>query len=169
MRTLIKILPILVLFTACSEGGGDGEPPFIPLDNNTIFLTEEIIVSSPSNGDTLFTTTPGFVWEATPNDLVFVGIFTDNISVNPGSGINNKEDNIWAWHSGLGTGRVGNISFDDGFNVMNGELDVFSSPTPLEPGRTYIWGIWAWDSSGLNITRSSLEMAFTVDSTAVAN
>jgi hypothetical protein len=151
-------------------GGGDSPPdPFFPLDNNTLFVgSTEIVVNSPQNGDTLMVTNPSFVWEASGKKMVFLGIFEDNISVS-NNRITNVEDNIWAWHSGMASGRIGMVRFEDGFNVEGGEIIVDAPPTPLETGRPYIWAIWAWSDRGTIVTHSSRELAFLVDPLAVAN
>ena len=105
--------------------------------------------------------TPSFIWESSPNKLVFVGIFLNNIEFVPGSNtISNENDNIWAWHSGLGTGRIGLVAFEDGVEVMNGEFQENKTPTPLLPNEGYVYAIWGWDDSGSLVTHSSPEIFF---------
>jgi hypothetical protein len=76
----------------------------------------------------------------------------------------NTAANVWAWHTGLGTGREGNVRYDQGVAVVNGVLQTDAAPPPLVEGHDYVWAVWAWDDSGRQVTNSSKEIFFTVDS-----
>ena len=131
--------------------------------HNPIFPDSYFIETGvPGFGETV-SSTPTFTWRVTRNQLVFLGVFTENIVVKNNS-IVNAYDIVWAWHSGLGTGREGNVFFSDGLNVVNGELQDGTQPTPLQNGQGYSWAVWAWDYEGKEITDSSQEMFFYVAS-----
>ena len=159
----IKYLEILtlklIILSGCAAGGGfDG--PYTPFDENLIFINAAPIeIITPSQGDTLESITPVFSWEAPSSEMVYIGIFTKNISVSGGQ-INNIEDNIWGWHSGLGKGRIGFVNFSDGLNVVNGLLQIDNPPTPLQPNTTYSFAIWAWNIDGTSIGYASPEIIF---------
>ena len=137
------------------------ENPLPPLDNNAIFSSSSLIETvAPANNDTV-SATPAFAWVATGRKLVYLGIFVANIDIKDNKIVNIK-DNIWAWHSGLGKGREGFVSFADGVDVVNGNLQVDRIPTPLIFDRAYIWAVWAWDDAGKKVVSSSQELFFVV-------
>lgn len=159
---LSHLLLLSALLIGCAAASP--EEPVEPADSsspNPVFPGSSLIsISQPQSGETT-TTTPSFAWTATGRRLVFVGIFNENLSIRDGR-IANPESNVWAWHSGLGTGREGSIFFTDGRDVVSGELQVDSAPTPLATGKSYVWAVWAWDSGGKEITHSSPEILFQV-------
>ena len=69
-------------------------------------------------------------------------------------------NNLWAWHSGLGKGRIGSVAFEDGHDTINGVLQTDLPPTLLTENTPYIWAIWAWGDDGRFITHASQEMLF---------
>lgn len=151
---------LLILCLGCKSESSPASPPDAAL-NNPVFPGSGIIETGiPVLNDTV-SATPAFTWVQTNCRLVFVGIFADRIIVKDRR-ILNPNDIIWAWHSGLGTGREGSIYFADGVDVKQGSLQMGVSPTPLQGRRGYIWAVWAWDDDGLKIARSSKEMFFVV-------
>jgi len=162
-------LPV-VLFTVLAISGclgckyNDSGPPGPPADtamSNPVFSNATLIeVGIPKFGDTVVAT-PTFTWRVTGQKYVFIGVFTQNLVVTKNS-IVNVNDNIWAWHSGLGTGREGNIPFSAGVDVVGGELLTGRSPTSLKSGIGYVWAVWAWGDDGTEIKQSSKEMFFVV-------
>ena len=161
----LRALVSIILLSLCSGCSGAGTGPTSPLDaslNNAMFPGATlVIVGTPSNNCRVGPQ-PAFTWQATGKSLVFVGVFTQNVSVANGS-IQNTSDNVWAWHSGMGTAREGNVSFQQGVDVVNGVMQTGVAPTPLTPGRSYVWAIWAWDDTGKSVAFSSKETFFTVD------
>lgn len=170
MRRALKI-SMFVFISGCAVSEGPPPDIIIPLDFNLIFPNAFTIdVISPNQGDTLDTIFPQFSWDAElkadsiffgtipTSEMYYIGIFKENIS-STGSEISNIEDNIWGWHSGLGKGRIGSVSFDDGLDVVNGQLQLNNQPTPLMPNTSYAYAIWAWDDEG-NIIGSSREIVF---------
>ena len=151
---------LISLALGCSKDAVQhGGEPGLPIDLNTIFYADSISVISPMNGDTIPDIYPMFAWEATGSKMVFLGIFVNNINITAGQ-IANIDDNIWAWHSGLGKGRIGSVAFDDGFDTVNGMLQTDRPPTPLFENTPYIWAIWAWSDDGNLISHASREMLF---------
>jgi hypothetical protein len=69
---------------------------------------------------------------------------------------------VWAWHTGLGRGREGAVTFADGVAPVDGSLDAVGPPVPLPRGRTYYWAVWAWDDGGMAIVHASALQYFTV-------
>jgi hypothetical protein len=131
--------------------------------DNPILGGALIAISTPSP-DCTVGTQPAFAWHATGRKLLYVGVFQSNISVAEGQ-IVNPLANVWAWHSGLGSGRDGNVFFRDGVDVKNGALVTGVAPTPLTHGASYVWAVWAWDDAGQKVIQSSKEVFFKVDST----
>lgn len=157
---IVVALTILLLNKKPSAG-----PPADPGEDNPIFSNSFFIETSrPVFGEKISNekiAELAFAWKVTGQKYVYLGIFTDRIIVKDNS-IINIDKNIWAWHSGLGKGREGSLYFSDGFDVINGELQEDSPPTPLPVGE-YYWAIWAWDDDGITITASSKEMYFIVE------
>jgi hypothetical protein len=156
----LAVLPLLI--PACS----DDDYPMSPIDNefdNAVFshVNRLIEISQPAMYSTT-TTTPSFAWRATGGRFVFLCVFENNIVIRDQCVVN-FWDNIWAWHTGLGTSNDGSAEWVDGIDVVDGLLQVGSPPTPLIPGRDYVWAVWAWDDSGYNVTQSSVEVFFTVE------
>lgn len=105
---------------------------------------------------------PPFVWEPTEKKYVFAAIFDDeNIDVKD-SKIINKDKIIWAWHSGLGSGKEGSVSFYDGRKVLNGEV-TNELPDKLKSKNYYIFGVWAWNNDGTQILYSSEVIYFYIE------
>lgn len=160
------------LFTSassCSNGsniantaGGVVLYQYIPSSDFPIFPNSSVIdITLPTNGAVLGSNEPRFTWTATGNKYVMLGLFSRPVILQNNS-IQNNTDLIWVWHSGIGKGREGDVAFNDGLKVINGNLDGAVTPTPLDRGRTYYLAIWAWDEEGLEITNSSKEFYFTV-------
>jgi hypothetical protein len=156
----IFLAAALGVLSDCKSGG----PIEAPLDealNNPIFPGANVVETGvPAFNDTV-SSTPGFTWVQTKCRLVFVGVFAQRIIVKDRK-ILNPGDIVWAWHSGLGTGREGSIIFTDGVDVNEGILQTGVPPHPLQGGRGYNWAVWAWDDDGLKIAWSSREMFFVV-------
>ena len=175
MRYAHFLLLALALL-AVSTCGGTSEtctgplcPGDVPLDsllNTVVPGTVRIDARVPGFG-CVTSTSPRFAWEATGRDLVMLGVFIENIAIGRG-GITNPTANVWAWHTGLGLGREGSVSWGDGIAVQDGEFRSDLPIVPLPSNVSFIWAVWAWDDSGLAITHSSPEMFFTTDTLAAA-
>jgi hypothetical protein len=149
-----------ILITGC--GRGPLEPPVDEEFDNPVFAGAKLIEIGSPGPLCSVSTQPTFSWKATGQQLDFVGIFVANIAVRAGQ-IVNVEANVWAWNSGLGTGREGNVFYTQGVPVRGGVLDPPATvPPPLPPGN-YVWAVWAWDSLGMKVTHSSEEIFFTAD------
>jgi hypothetical protein len=152
---------IFLLFGGCSKDSSPAGPPSDVGLNNPVFADAALIETGiPAFKDTV-AATPTFTWRATGRKYVYLAVFTKNLVVSGGR-IANTEDNIWAWHSGLGTGREGNVSFSDGVDVRDGVLQIGKPPTPLTSGNGYLWAVWAWQDDGTEIVASTKEMYFVV-------
>ena len=134
----------------------------VPNDNNALFPGSDIITTiHPAHDSIVDTENCEFTWDSIGETHVFLGIFTKSIDVSNNT-IVNINDNIWAWHTGLGTGRDGDVFFNDGYDVLEGTIDTSHLPTPLTSGESYYWAVWAWNEKGLDIKYSSEENYFTV-------
>jgi hypothetical protein len=91
---------------------------------------------------------PGFSWYATGYRHVVCAVFDSPIHVQENL-ITNSEDAVWVWHTGLATGREGNIRFNDGV----ASIASLKTPVPLETG-TYYWAVWALDNEGHPVASS---------------
>lgn len=160
-----KNLLIIIIFTLLFSCASPPTSPSAPLDNefeNTVFVNTILIETGLPEFASITDSVPTFTWRVTGNKLVFLSIFNENIELK-NNRITNIQDIIWAWHSGTGNGRAGNIQFSDGYDVQDGNLLVEQRPTPLTSGNSYVWAIWAWDDEGKKITHSSQEMFFIVE------
>lgn len=157
INLLNSIVLVLLILATCAIF-----PPDNTL-NNTIFPNANLIEVGVPAMNAVVNTTPSFSWNNTGKKAVFIAIFTNNIIVqqDPPT-IVNVNDIIWAWNTGLDTGREGSIFYNDGVDVLDGVLQTGSPPTPLTIGSSYVWAVWAWDDSGYKIVAASKEMFFTV-------
>ena len=154
----------LAVVGSCT-GGADLVSPagsiqyaYVPATDTPLFDgTSPIELGSPAEGATLATTTPTLRWTATQRPLVAAGVFSSPIVVRNGQ-IDNPDDLVWLWHSGLPTGDEGSVPFDAG----RGDFEANDAPQPLTRGRTYYWACWAWDDSGSVVSRSSAQYTFFV-------
>lgn len=131
----------------------------IPEQNIPLFSSQRIInIISPEFGETLFSTTPDFVYNATSNKYIMVGLWTELPKISDNV-IRNPESMIWYWHTGMNNSPIGYVSYNDGITVIGGNFDEDVNkneiPTPLEKGRAYYLAVWEWDDNGINIIASS--------------
>jgi len=161
MKYFIIIYILCFLFLNSCPAPEMPEPTELPKDDNPIFAgANRIITLLPLVDENDTSITPQFTWTVTGNKFVYLGLFTESIDVK-NNRITNIEDNIWAWHSGIGKGREGDVLFSEGYDVVNGSLDKTHAPTSLSAGYTYYWAVWAWDEYGLSISDASRENYFT--------
>ncbi len=107
---------------------------------------------------------PVFIWSKTNSEYVMVAVFSERISIDYNKNqISNSEDIVWAWNTGMQEGIEGNIAYDQGRNVVNGEIQYNKPPEPLEKGWCYVWAVWAWNDDATEISHSSSEMPFCVE------
>jgi hypothetical protein len=154
---------VVALILVAGVGLGACDRAYAPpvdsgLDNPIFSGSTPVRIAVPGIGDTT-STTPDFAWTSTGSRWVFVGIFTQDIVVKDGQ-IENPGDNVWAWHSGLGTGREGSVRFADGRTVIGGILQTGTAPTALAPNRPYFWAVWAWSDNAVSVAESSQEGYF---------
>jgi hypothetical protein len=162
LRVISLVLGLCGFIAGCGFDMGP-QNPVRPSDaefTNTVFpqtflIEARVQIVCTSAGPQLV-----FTWQSTGQPLVFVGVFDENIAV-AGGRIVNSDANIWAWHSGLGRGREGNVLFSQGRDVRDGILQ--ENATDLVDGETYAWAVWAWDDSGTVVSHSSREQTFRVD------
>jgi len=98
---------------------------------------------------------PAIAWNTTGLKYVVITIFDSKVDIKAGR-IANPQDAVWTWNTGLGRGREGNISFSDGFDMRNGEIQ--STTTPLRAGIYYI-AAWGYDEN-YKLIRSSKEYQY---------
>lgn len=107
---------------------------------------------------------PVFAWEKTYAKNVMVAIFNERVVVNnEKQQIENSSSVIWAWNTGMSTGQEGAISYDDGCDVVDGDILYNEEPTPLVRGKGYVLAIWAWDDEANKVIYSSREIPFWVE------
>ena len=129
--------------------------------NNQIFRsTTKLDISMSTNG----TYKPSFSWQSTGLKYIIIGIFTNRISVRDNK-IQNPEDMIWTWNTGMARGREGDIIYIDGRDVANKVISSNNS-TPLSLDKTYYCAMWAYDID-YNLIRSSKEFLYTVTTNIV--
>ena len=151
------ILGCFLLF-GCAEGDAElaadesGKYYYPQIQNLIFYGTWELPLEITPN-----VSNPSFAWDATGLKYVVVTIFKAKIDLK-GNEIANPEDAVWTWNTGLGKGREGNISFSDGRDMVNGEIQKTSTPSPL-PSGTYYIAAWGYDDY-YNLTYSSKEYQY---------
>lgn len=167
-QALISLPLVLLILTgvlsflaaSCALPAAEPSPPADQnLPNPVIPDADLITIGIPASNSTV-STTPDFSWTATTKGLVYLAVFSANIQV-AGGGIANPQDIVWAWNTGLKTGREGSVKFTDGRSVVNGRMVLDSPPQPLVSGKNYVWAVWAWDDAGYAVVKASPETYFT--------
>jgi len=138
---------LALLLGGCSDAGVsamEGGSEFIY--ENTIFPGTQLVTATAQVSDDAGM--PRFSWVATSYRHVVCAIFDERVGVTDGL-ITNPHRMRWIWHSGLSTGREGNVLFEHGV----------SDPQPLAPARTlaagtYYWAVWALDAQGFPVASS---------------
>ena len=102
--------------------------------------------------------TPSFAWRTTGSKFMVLTIFEDKIDLR-GKTVANPQDVVWTWHSGVGKGREGNVSFSDGADVEKSEISNPATATSLEPNSIYYIAIWGYDDA-YNLMYSSKEYKY---------
>ena len=133
-RLLIALLIFPFFYAACAAGAPSegSKNPFAYRNNlfrNTVKINAVVKFVKPGE--------PSFSWPATGYKHVVCEV-------------------VWLWHTGLGTGREGNVLFEHGIPGPNKKGPV----SALKPG-TYYWGVWAFDDHG-RPAFSSVENSFEV-------
>ncbi|MFW5786203.1 MAG: hypothetical protein ACOCYC_03080 [bacterium] len=103
---------------------------------------------------------PAFSWNDNERPYVLLAIFNDDLDIGDNR-ILNEEVVVWTWHSGLGKGLRGDIDYEDGVAVVDGELQEYTDDLdPLADG-SYQAGLWMYDQN-YNLTESSVLKSFTI-------
>lgn len=123
-------------------------------DSNTLSFagTKRIALVSPINSEYTTSVNPSLYWIPNDSTLSAIGIFSRTPKINQ-QGIENINDMVWYWHTGLGGGSSGHITFSQGVNGIHD-----STPASyLDHGSTYYWAVWEWDKvSGKVISSSNI-------------
>lgn len=165
---LINIL-LICIFTGCMS-------EYDPIDENDelIFKKSYEITVPPydymtDNSDTIHVLgdssyymnipdtvnpTPVLAWKSVNLQMNLTAIFSNPILVT-NSSIVNTDDIVWLWHSGFHTGTNGQLDFQDGRNIRNGNIHDTIPAEPLLVDSTYYWGTWYWNNEGIQIWYSS--------------
>ena len=101
--------------------------------------------------------TPSFAWRAMGSKYMVITVFNQKIDLINDT-IANSTDAVWTWHSGIGHGREGNVSFSDGADIRNGV--ILNKATPLASGDYFI-ALWGYDDSH-DLAYSSREYRYQV-------
>jgi hypothetical protein len=100
----------MLLLGACGvsdEAGDPGDPGFVY--KNQIFRNTQLVTAAKSGANA----TPAFSWQALGEKHVVLAIFSERIQVAQDH-IANGDKVVWLWHTGLGSGREGNVLFAQG-------------------------------------------------------
>jgi hypothetical protein len=140
------------------------EYTFHGTNDDEIDKRPDFIKIIPYNYFDTISSRPAFAWTSTNSKYVMVAIFNERIAIDyEKNQIRNINSIVWAWNTGMGTGREASIGFDDGCDVVSGTIQYNMKPTPLENGERYILAIWAWDQSAKSIVASSREIPFVIE------
>ena len=126
---------------------------YTQLQNQIFYGTSQINLEITPKSNT-----PSFAWRTTGSKFVVLTIFGDKIDLR-GETVANPQDVVWTWHSGIGKGRGGNVSFSDGVDVRNGEISSPATATSLAPNSIYYIAIWGYDDA-YNLMYSSKEYKY---------
>jgi hypothetical protein len=147
------------------EGIGDIDYQYIPSETSPLIPgTRDIPTISPGFGEIVYTQTPNLVWGTTGSRLSAVAIW----NVPPEAtvhGIQNTDNLIWFWHSGLSSGVAGSVQYSHGYEPDHADIMAPGLVAkPLTVGRSYYWAAWEWDQAGINVTASTNVSYFRVSS-----
>lgn len=115
-------------------------------------LEFKILGDSAIVPDTI-SSTPLFKWDKTLSGLVTV-VVSKELFVVKDKAIENADQIIWQWHTGMDDGSIGEVGFFEGKTVKNKIIDYDTQPLPLENG-LYYWTVYSWESSGREIIYST--------------
>lgn len=101
-----------------------------------------------------------FSWNDNGRPYVFLVIFDEDIDV-AANRIDNVEDAVWVWHSGLGKGLRGDIDYADGVSVSDGAFDPWRGDLATLADGTYQAALWMYDAN-YNLSESSVLQEFTL-------
>jgi hypothetical protein len=137
-------------------------PPDIPTAPGVLFNhSEEIALIAPKYDALLTSEEVQFEWEVPRANYSSVAVFRRPVAVdNASNSITNQDFSEWIWTSGK-SGNPGAAGFTDGYRVENGRPDYTRHATLLRPGM-YYWAVWAWDSTGTRVVKSSKRGRFVV-------
>lgn len=145
-----------------NEGTGSVSFQYIPPVGIPVFTgTQRLILNAPSRGALLSTDQPDFSWIPSGSTITMMAIWDRPPSFVNGQ-LSDQSRIQWIWHSGLGTGVPGFVTFSDGRSVLSGDINNLAAPIPLQRGKSYYWAVWEWDASALTIHASSELGYFTV-------
>jgi hypothetical protein len=108
----------------------------------------------PIDSSLVSSSAPTLKWSPNGSKLSAIAVFSKIPIINE-IGIENTGDVLWYWHSGLGGGGSGQISWSRGVTPSGGVLDSGVAAQSLTPGRTYYWIAWEWSETTGRITASS--------------
>lgn len=165
MKLIFRLFLLTALFvfsTSCARKSSSTGPEGV--SNSALFPgTKPITLISPPN-QRVMDREITFMWNPSGQQQVALGLFEAPIQIVNGN-IQNKNDNIWAWHSGLKNGQQGLVKFSDGYGVENG-IWQNQKPIKITNGKQYYWAVWAWDNNG-TITHSSEAYNLTFQQTQI--
>lgn len=138
-----------------NEGTGSISFQYIPPVGVPVFAgTQGLILNTPSRGALLSTDQPDFSWIPSGSTITMMAIWDQPPSLANGQ-LSDQSRIQWIWHSGLGTGVPGFVTFSDGRSVLSGDINNLAAPIPLQRGKSYYWAVWEWTENALNIHASS--------------
>lgn len=145
-----------------NEGSGAVLFQYMPPIGVPVFVgTRRLKLNSPIRGAVISTDQPEFSWTTGVSTRTFVAVWDRPPSFTSGK-LGDKSAIKWLWHSGLGTGVTGSVTFKDGRSMFMGDLNNLALAQPLQRGKSFYWAVWDWDESALFIQASSELGYFTV-------
>ena len=139
---------------------------FSEIHELTFHNTKKISIIQPAYNQQIDMTNPTIQYKNTlKNKYIMVTIWKNkpNVLVNK---IQNPQDIIWYWHTGMNNSNIGYVEYHKGSNPINGKIDTGAHKDialkQLTSGRSYYLVIWEWDEKGRNIIASSITSIFHV-------
>jgi hypothetical protein len=137
------------------EGTGGVQYGLRPDTDSTAFPgTMRMVLYEPIGAQVVGTTMPMLKWSPNGSALAATAIFSA-VPVIGSKGIENTSDIVWYWHSGLGGGRSGVLSYAQGRKTPPGFGGASDQALPLNPGSIYYWVAWEWDVESGKVIASS--------------
>lgn len=136
---------------------------YLPRQGAPLFpATKLLALLQPVHNSFISGTQPIFAWSAgSRSNKVALGVWDARPDVGP-LGIRNPGHMVLFWHSGLETGSIGYVRFEDMKTPIDGSVRELGQPVPIAAGRPYYWAVWEWDEEGLRVEYSSEVRAFTL-------
>lgn len=159
-KFLFVLFLITILFTGISCALLESGTASLPTYQNQIFRSATLFdIQFPTNGNWQ----PWFSWTTANMKYMVIGIYSNPVSVKDDA-IQNPQDMVWTWNTGITNVANNQIFFSDGRDVAGSVIQT--NATALSFSNTYYIAAWAYDSN-YNLVYSTVQYTYTVTNTNI--